>query len=82
MPVRKSAQTMKPVLDQVAKFPAYGVAMKEISPTAKPETSVRGTQETRDAIESAMTAALADVNKSPKALLDEAQSKAQKALEQ
>lgn len=80
MPIRKSSQTMKPVTDQIAKFPAYGVAVKEISPTAKPETSNIGTQEMRDFIEAAMVAVLSDVNKSSKAALDEAFQKAQAAL--
>jgi ABC-type glycerol-3-phosphate transport system substrate-binding protein len=80
MPVRKSALTLKPVTDKIAQFPPYGVAVKEISPTSKPETSNIGTQEMRDAVEAAITAALTDLNKSPKAALDEAFQKAQAAL--
>lgn len=80
MPVRKSALTLKPVVDQIAKFPAYGVAVKEISPTGKPETSNIGTQEMRTAVENAIVAAVSDLTKSPKAALDEAFQKSQAAL--
>ena len=80
LPIRKSSQNMKPVLDYIAKFPPYGVAVKEISPTAKPETSNIGTQEMRDNVEQAITAALTDLNRSPKAALDEAFQKSQQAL--
>jgi len=75
MPVRKSALTMKPVTDKIAQFAAYGVAVNQISPTAKPETSNIGTQDMRDNVEAAMTAILADPNKSVKSALDDAYQK-------
>jgi multiple sugar transport system substrate-binding protein len=80
LPVRKSAFTQKPVIDQIAKFPAYGIAMREISPTAKPETSNIGTQEMRTYVEAAIVAAVSDLTRSPKAALDEAFQKSQAAL--
>jgi ABC-type glycerol-3-phosphate transport system substrate-binding protein len=82
MPVRKSSQSMKVVTDYIAKFPPYATVIKDIAPTAKPETSVRGTQEMRDALENAEVAVITDLNKSPKAALDEAFQKSQKALQQ
>ncbi len=81
LPVRKSAIDLKPVQDQIAKFPPYGVAVKEVSPTAKPETSNRGTQDMRTYVESAITAVITDLSISPKAALDEAWKKSQAALE-
>jgi multiple sugar transport system substrate-binding protein len=80
MPIRKSALIEKSVTDKIAQFPAYGVAVNQISPTAKPETSNIGTQDMRDSVESAITSILADPNKSVKAALDEAFQKAQNAL--
>lgn len=80
MPLRKSSLTLKPVTDQIAKFPPYGVAVKEIAPTGKPESSVRGSQEQRDILAETITAALSDLSKNPKTLLDEAQKKAQQNL--
>lgn len=81
LPVRKSALQTKVVQEYIAKFPSYGVAVKDISPTAKPETSNRGTQEMRDFVEQAITAVLSDLSKSPKAALDEAFQKSQRALQ-
>jgi len=82
LPVRKSAVAMKPVQDQIAKFPPYGVAVQQISPTAKPETSNRGTQEMRDNVANAITAVFTDLAKPPKVALDEAWRKSQEALGQ
>jgi len=80
MPVRKSALTLKPVTDKIAQFAPYGVAVKEISPTAKPETSNSGTQEMRDNVEAAITAVLSDPKKPVKPPLDQAFQKSQQAL--
>jgi ABC-type glycerol-3-phosphate transport system substrate-binding protein len=82
LPVRKSAQSQKPVADYVAKFPPYGVAMNDVSPTAKPETSNRGTQTMREELEAQVAAALAEPTKPAKQFLDEAWKKSQAALNQ
>ena len=81
MPVRKSAANLEPVKKRVQEFPAYGVAMNQIVPTAKAETSVAGTQDTRTFIENAVVAAISDLNKNPKDLLAEAAQKGQRALQ-
>jgi ABC-type glycerol-3-phosphate transport system substrate-binding protein len=80
MPVRKSAANSDVVKKKIEQFPAYGVAMNQIVPTARPEESALGSQDTRDYIESAMVAAIADLSKNPKELLADAAQKGQKAL--
>jgi ABC-type glycerol-3-phosphate transport system substrate-binding protein len=82
MPVRKSAQQSEVVKKRIEQVPAYGVALNQVIPVAKPEESVLGSQDTRNFIADAIVGAITDTSKSPKALLDEAYAKAQKALQQ
>ncbi len=79
-PVRKSAATMAPVKTRIEQFPAYGIALNQILPTAIAEESVSGSQDVRTFIESAMTAAVQDPAKPAKPFLDDAVQKAQKAI--
>ena len=81
MPVRKSAANLEPVKKRIKQFPAYGVALNQVIPTARAETSVAGTQDTRTFIENAVVAAISDLSKNPKDLLADAAQKAQKALQ-
>lgn len=82
MPVRRSAANSDVVKKKIEQFPAYGVALNTIVPTAKAEESVPGSQDTRPFIEDAWVAAITDLSKSPKDLLADAAQKAQKALKQ
>ncbi len=79
-PVRKSAVNMDPVKKRIEQFPAYGVALNQVLPTAIAEESVSGSQDVRTFIETAMTAAVQDSGKNSKELLNEAAQKAQKAI--
>lgn len=81
MPVRKSAANSQIVKDRITQFPTYGVALNTVLPTAKPETSVAGTQDTRTYIENAVVAAITDTSKLPKDLLAAAAQQGQKALQ-
>jgi multiple sugar transport system substrate-binding protein len=80
MPVRKSAANSEVVKKKIAQFPPYGVALNQVVPTSKAEESVPGSQDTRPLIEDAMVAAISDLTKSPRDLLNDAVQKAQKVL--
>ena len=82
MPIRKSAATLPVVLAQFEKLPAYKVAVNEIQQYGRPETTVKGTQDTRTFIQDAMTAAINDTSRKPKEILDEAVQKGNEALKQ
>jgi multiple sugar transport system substrate-binding protein len=82
LPVRKTAAESDVVKAQFDKLPAYKVAVTEIQQYGRPETSVRGTQDTRTFIQDAMTQAIADPSQDPKKLLDDAVAKGNQALQQ
>ena len=56
LPVRKSSAETQTVKEQFTKLPAYQVAVTEIQQYGRPETSVKGTQDTRTFIQDAWTA--------------------------
>jgi ABC-type glycerol-3-phosphate transport system substrate-binding protein len=80
LPVRKSSAETQTVKDQFTKLPAYQVAVNEIQQYGRPETSVKGTQDTRTFIQDAWTAIIGDPKSDPKKLLDDAVQKANEAL--
>jgi len=82
LPIRKSATDTTAVKTQFEKLPAYKVAVTEIQQYGRPETTVKGTQDTRTFIQDAMTAAVSDTSTRPKDLLDEAVKKGAEALKQ
>lgn len=82
LPIRKSTLDTTAVKTQFEKLPAYKVAVTEIQQYGKPETTVKGTQDTRTFIQDAMTAAVSDTGTKPKDLLDEAVRKGNEALKQ
>ena len=82
LPVRKSSADTQVVKDQFQKLPPYQVAVTEIQQYARPETSVRGTQDTRTFIQDAWAAIIGDPSLDPKKLLDEAVQKGNDALKQ
>ncbi|HEY8599531.1 MAG TPA: ABC transporter substrate-binding protein [Thermomicrobiales bacterium] len=82
LPVRKSSAETQTVKDQFAKLPAYQVAVTEIQQYGRPETSVKGTQDTRTFIQDAWTAIIGDPKADPKKLLDDAAQKGNEALQQ
>ena len=82
LPVRKSSAETQVVKDQFTKLPAYQVAVTEVQQYAKPETSVRGTQDTRTFIQDAWTAIVGAPRQDPKKLLDDAVQKGNEALKQ
>ncbi|MGN6809310.1 MAG: hypothetical protein ACTHMP_00405, partial [Thermomicrobiales bacterium] len=81
LPVRKTAADSDVVKAQFDKLPAYKVAVTEIQQYGRPETSVRGTQDTRTFIQDAMTQAIADPSQDAKKLLDDAAAKGNQALQ-
>ena len=81
MPVRQSAVDSEMVQAEMRANPPYGVVVGQIAPHGRPETSVRGTQDTRGFIEDAITRVLSDPAASPRRALDEAARKANKALQ-
>jgi multiple sugar transport system substrate-binding protein len=80
LPIRKSAAELPVVKAQFEKLPAYKVAVLEIQQYGRPETTVKGTQDTRTFIQDAMTAAVTDPSTKVKDLLDEAVKKGNEAL--
>jgi ABC-type glycerol-3-phosphate transport system substrate-binding protein len=71
LPIRTSGLTDPRVLAQVQKLPQYGVAL-QVQQYGRSEPAVRSYQTTRNHISDAIVAALADPNKNPKPLLDDA----------
>jgi len=82
LPVRKSSTDTQAVKDQFAKLPPYQVAVTEIQQYGRPETSVKGTQDTRTFIQDAWTAIIGDPNQDPQKLLDNAVQQGNDALKQ
>lgn len=82
LPVRKSAANTATVQQQFTQLPAYKVAVTEIQQYGRPETSVKGTQDTRKFIEDAIVAAITDPTRDPKQILDDAVKKGNDALKQ
>ncbi len=82
LPIRKSAAETEIVRKQFDTLPAYKTAVTEIQQYARPETTVRGTQDTRMLIQNAWTEAVTNLNSNPKQLLDEAVRKGNDALKQ
>ncbi len=82
LPVRKSSADTQAVKDQFAKLPPYQVAVTEIQQYGRPETSVKGTQDTRTFIQDAWTAIIGDPSQDPQKLLDNAVQQGNDALKQ
>lgn len=80
LPVRKSAADTALVKQQFDALPPYKVAVTEIQQYGRPETSVKGTQDTRKFIEDAIVAAIGNPNQDPKQILDDAVKKGNTAL--
>lgn len=71
LPIRTSGLTDPRVQAQVQKLPQYAVAL-QVQQFGRSEPAVRSYQTTRKHISDAIVAALADPNKNPKQLLDDA----------
>lgn len=82
LPVRKSSADTQTVKDQFTKLPPYQVAVTEIQQYGRPETSVKGTQDTRTFIQDAWTAIIGDPSQDPQKLLDNAAQQGNDALKQ
>lgn len=80
-PVRSSAIQSEKVQAKIKSLPQYGVVATQVAPLGRPETTVKGTQDTRTYIEDAMTKVLSDPNANVKQVLDAAAQKADKALQ-
>jgi multiple sugar transport system substrate-binding protein len=80
LPVRTSALMSDVVQAKVRNSQAYGVAINRIAAFARPETSVRGTEDTRSYIEDAITKVITDVRADVTSALDDAARKGQIAL--
>ena len=82
LPVRRSSADTQTVKDQFTKLPPYQVAVTEIQQYSRPETSVKGTQDTRTFIQDAWTAIIGDPSQDPQKLLDNAAQQGNDALKQ
>jgi multiple sugar transport system substrate-binding protein len=81
-PVRQSAVQSAKVQEEMKNNPPYGVLLTQVVPYGRPETSVRGTQDTRTYIEDAMTRAVGDPTASAKQIMDDVVQKGDRALAQ
>lgn len=79
-PVRQSALASDRVQAEARSNPPYGVVVSTIAQYGRPETSVRGTEDTRGFIEDAITRVITDTGAAPKSALDEAARKGDQAL--
>jgi len=79
-PVRQSAVGSDAVRTAMKASPAYAAIIQSIAKYGRPETSVRGTEDTRGFIEDAITRVIADGGANPKAALDDAVRKGDDAL--
>jgi multiple sugar transport system substrate-binding protein len=82
LPVRTSAVQSEAVQAQIKALPSYGVVVNTIGPVGRPETSVKGTEDTRNDITDAMTKVLGDPSTNVKTLLDQTVQKGDQALAQ
>ena len=82
MPVRQSAVQSDKVQAEIKNNPAYGVVVTQIAQYGHPETTVRGTQDTRTYIEDALTKATTDPSSNAKQTLDVVVQKGDQALAQ
>jgi multiple sugar transport system substrate-binding protein len=81
-PVRQSAVGSDKVQQEMKNTRPYGVLLNQIVQYGHPETTVRGTQDTRTFIEDAMTRACTDPSTNPKQVMDDVVQKGDKALAQ
>jgi multiple sugar transport system substrate-binding protein len=81
-PVRQSALQSAKVQTEMKNNPPYSTLLTQVVQYGKPETSVRGTQDTRTYIEDAQTKAVTDPSANPKQILDDVVQKGDKALAQ
>jgi len=81
-PVRQSAVLSSKVQAEMKNTPPYGVLLTQIVQYGKPETTVRGTQDTRTFIEDAETKASTDPNTNAKQVMDGVVQKGDQALAQ
>jgi len=79
-PVRRSAAGSDAVQAAMKASPAYAAIIQNIAQYGRPETSVRGTEDTRSFIEDAITRVISDGSANPKAALDDAVRKGDDAL--
>jgi multiple sugar transport system substrate-binding protein/sn-glycerol 3-phosphate transport system substrate-binding protein len=79
-PVRTSALQSEVVQAAMRSSAPYGVAVNQIAQFGRPETSVRGTQDTRSYIEDAIVRVTTDLDTNPRAVLDDAARRGQQAL--
>jgi multiple sugar transport system substrate-binding protein len=80
VPVRQSAIGSDLVQAAMKASPAYASIVQTIAQYGRPETSVRGTEDTRAFIEDAITRVVSDAAANPKAALDDAAHKGDQAL--
>jgi multiple sugar transport system substrate-binding protein len=81
-PVRQSAVLSPKVQTEMKNTPPYGVLLTQLVQYGKPETTVRGTQDTRTFIEDAETKASTDPTTNVKQTLDTVVQKGDQALAQ
>jgi multiple sugar transport system substrate-binding protein len=81
-PIRQSAVQSDAVQQAVKASPQLGVLLNQIVQYGKPETTVKGTQDTRNYISDAMTQAILQPNSNAKQLLDTVVQKGNQALAQ
>jgi multiple sugar transport system substrate-binding protein len=81
-PIRQSAIQSEQVQQETKNTPPYGVLLNQILQYGHPETTVRGTQDTRTFIEDAMTRACTDPSTNAKQTMDDVVQKGDKALAQ
>jgi multiple sugar transport system substrate-binding protein len=82
MPVRQSAVQSDKVQAEIKSNPPYGIVVTQVAQYGHPETSVRGTQDTRTYIEDALTKATTDPSLNAKQTMDAVVQKGDQALAQ
>lgn len=81
-PVRQSSYQSDLVQGVIKSSPQFGVLLNQIAQYGKPETSVRGTQDTRNYISDAMTQAVTQPTSNAKQIMDTVVQKGNQALAQ
>jgi multiple sugar transport system substrate-binding protein len=82
MPVRQSAVQSDRVQAEIKNNPPYGIVVTQVAQYGHPETTVRGTQDTRTYIEDALTKAVTDPSANAKQTMDAVVQKGDQALAQ
>ncbi len=81
-PIRQSALKSDAIQSAIKQTPQLGVLLSQIAQYGKPETTVKGTQDTRNYISDAMTQAILQPTTPAKTLLDTVVQKGNQALAQ